>query len=113
MLLKRALVAFTLGPLVLLLIYLGGWIYFLPFVALLTVATIEYSQLMGKLDWPTPLWLLIPAAFAQWILHPSVQNYLFDGLSVNVDILAAALLISLLAGLIYALWLYEQRIDWR
>lgn len=111
MLLKRALVTFTLGPLTLLLIYFGGWIYFLPFAALLIVATIEYSQLMGKHGWPVPLWLLIPAAIAQWILPLSVQSYLFDDLSLSADVLAVALLISLLAALFYVLWLYERRTD--
>jgi phosphatidate cytidylyltransferase len=110
MLLKRALVTFTLGPLTLILIYLGDWYYFLPFAALLIVATIEYSQLMGKLGWPAPVWLLIPAAFAQWILPPSVQSYLFDGLKFSADVLLAALLTSLLAALFYALWLYERRV---
>ena len=111
MLLKRALVTFTLGPLTLFLIYLGDWFYFIPFAALMIVATVEYSQLMGKYGWRAPIWLLIPAAFAQWILPPSVQNYLFDGMSLNVDGLAAALLVSLLAALFYALWLYERESD--
>ena len=65
---------------------------------------------MGKYGWPAPLWLLIPAAFAQWILPQSVQNYLFGGPALSADVLAAALLISLLAALFYALWLYERRI---
>jgi phosphatidate cytidylyltransferase len=111
MLLKRALVALTLGPLTLFLIYLGGWFYFLPFAALLIIATIEYAQLMGKLGWPTPLWLLIPVACAQWILPLSVQSYLFDDLRLNANALAVALLIGLLVALFYALWLYERRTE--
>ena len=59
-LLRRALVVITLGPLTLFLIYQGGWWYFLPFAALLTIATIEFSQLTRKLGWKTPLWLLLP-----------------------------------------------------
>ena len=49
MLLRRAIVVFTLGPLTLLLIYLGGWFYFLPFAALLGIATYEYANLANAL----------------------------------------------------------------
>ena len=49
MLLKRALVVLVLGPITLLLIYLGGWFYFLAFGSLLVIAGVEYSQMIGKL----------------------------------------------------------------
>jgi phosphatidate cytidylyltransferase len=109
MLLKRALVTFTLGPLVLLLIYFGGWFYFLPFAALLIIAAVEYSQLVKKLGWKSPLWLLIPAAFLQWFLPLDVQAQLFGDGGIQVDLVGVFLLISLLAAMGYALWLYEKR----
>ncbi len=109
MLLKRALVVFTLGPLTLLLIYLGGWFYFLPFSALLIIAAVEYSQIVGKLGWKSPLWLLIPAAFFQWFLPLDVQAQLFGEGGIQVNLLGVALIISLLAAMGYALWLYERR----
>ncbi len=108
-LLRRALVVFTLGPLTLFLIYLGGWFYFLPFAALLTIALFEFAKLAEKLGWRTPLWLLFPFALAQWILPEPVLTMLFPDLSITSDLLPLALLVSLLAMLGYALWLYEKR----
>ena len=110
-LLKRALVVFTLGPLALLLIYLGGWYYFLAFAALLTIATIEFSSLMGKLGWRTPLWLLLPIVLAQWLLPLPVRTMLIGMPNVVVDLVSPALMVGLLAVLAYALWLYERRVD--
>lgn len=108
-LLRRALVVFTLGPLTLFLIYLGGWWYFLPFAALLTIATIEFSQLAGKLGWKTPLWLLLPIVFALWLVPVPVRMMLFGTPIVEADLVSPALLIGLLATLGFVLWLYEKR----
>ncbi len=108
-LLRRALVVFTLGPLTLFLIYLGDWFYFLPFAALLTIALLEFTRLTKKLGWRTPLWILFPFAFAQWILPEPVLTMLFPNLSLTFDLLPLAMLISLLVILGYALWLYEKR----
>jgi phosphatidate cytidylyltransferase len=108
---QRSLVTFTLGPLVLLLIYLGGWFYFLPFAALLVVGTIEYSQLMRKLGRLVPLWLLIPAAIVLWILPLPVQELLLGERGLQNDFTNLALLVVLLIALLYALWLYEKRVD--
>ncbi len=108
---KRAIVVFTLGPLTLFLIYLGGWYYFLPFAALLTVATIEYSQLAQKMDWRVPLWLILPIVITQWILPLPVRSMLFDAQESKIDLVSPALLVGLLLILIYVLWLYERRVD--
>lgn len=106
---RRALVFFTLGPLVLLLVYLGGWFYFIPFAGLLIVASIEFSQLGRKAGWRIPLLILIPSAFAQWFLPLGVQEMLFGGGGLQEDFASAALVISLLIALGYALWLYERK----
>lgn len=111
MLLQRALVVFTLGPLTLLLIYLGGWFYFIPFAALLIIGAVEYSQLVGNLGWRSPLWLLIPAVFLQWILPLDVQSQLLGDRGISIDLVAPVLVASLFAALCYALWLYEKRPD--
>lgn len=108
MLLRRALVFFTLGPLTLLLIYLGGWLYFLAFVALLSVATFEYAQLIRRLGWRSPLWLLLPAVALLWFLPLPVQSLLFKQGGLAKDFTEPWLLVSLLASLCYALWLYER-----
>ena len=109
MLLKRALVVFTLGPLTLILIYLGTWFYFIPFAALLTIAAVEYSQLIGKLGWRCPLWLLIPAAFLHWFFPLDVQRQLFGDNGLQVNLVGLSLLLSLLAAIGYALYLYERK----
>lgn len=108
-LLRRALVVFTLGPLTLLLIYLGGWWYFLPFAALLTIATIEFSQLTSQLGWKTPLWLLLPIVYTLWLLPFPVRTMLFGPPVNDADLVSPALLIGLLASLAFVLWLFERR----
>lgn len=105
----RAAVAFTFGPLVLLLIYLGGWPYFLPFAGLLTLGIIEYSQLVGRLGLLAPLWLIVPPSLAYWLLSPLVQTELFGQAVLASDPTAIVTLVSLLVTLLYALWLYEHR----
>jgi phosphatidate cytidylyltransferase len=109
MLLKRALVVLVLGPVTLALIYFGGWFYFLAFGGLLAIAAVEYSQMIGKLGWRSPLWLLIPAAFLQWFLPIDVQVLLFGDGGIHVNLEGLALLVSLLAAMGYALWVFEKR----
>lgn len=111
MLLRRAIVVFTLGPLTLLLIYLGGWFYFLPFAALLTIATFEFSRLNGKLGWRSPFWLLLPFALALWIAPSEVQAMLFGRELSQYDLVGPVILLGLLANMAYALWLFEKRPD--
>lgn len=111
MLLQRALVAIILGPLTLFLIHLGGWFYFVPFAGLLIIATLEYSQLVGKLGWKSPLWILLPATFLQWFLPINVQEQLFSDGGISVNLVGPALVISLFGAMFYALWLYEKRVE--
>ncbi len=106
---RRALVFFTLGPIALLFVYLGGWFYFLPFAGLLIIAAVEFSQLAGLAGWRIPLLILIPSAFAQWYLPLNVQDMLFDDGGIRVELAPAALVISLLLTLGYALWLFERK----
>ncbi len=99
MFLQRALVSFTLGPLALIIAYLGGWFYFVPVTALLLVATIEYAQLMKQLELPIRPWLLVTAVFpihvtAQWLPQPY---------------LPAALAASLGLALATSLFFYEKQ----
>ena len=48
-LLQRAIIALTLGPLALYLMYLGGFYYFIPLVLILILATVEYVQLDAQI----------------------------------------------------------------
>ena len=108
MLWQRALIAFTLGPLALYLVYLGGWFYFVPIVLILLLAAYEYSQMMGEIGLTVSYWLLAPAVLLQLISAQLPELPLFG----------PALLVSLLAIMAYALWLYERRksetapLDW-
>ena len=106
---QRAAITFTLGPLALLLIYLGGWFYFVPLAAVLIIGIVEYNQLMAKIGWRAPLWLLIPSALALWLLAPESRTLLFDGDPFSPYIGEATLVITLLVAMCYGLYLYEFR----
>lgn len=109
MFLQRALVTFTLGPLALYLVYLGGWFYFVPVAAVLLLATIEYADLMRRLQWQVPLWLLLPAVVVQWVLPAPVQTQLFGRVIWGHGLFAPALIASLLAAVAFGLYQYEYR----
>lgn len=109
MLKQRVLVTLILGPLALFLIYLGGWLYAVPLAAILLLAVVEFHQLVGKLGWQSPLWLLIPTALLLWFLPPAVQEMLLGNRGLNIDLSALILFVSLLLAMGYALWLYERR----
>ncbi|MBK9049696.1 MAG: phosphatidate cytidylyltransferase [Chloroflexi bacterium] len=108
MFIQRALITFTLGPLALFLVYLGGWFYFLPVVAILVLATIEYVQLTRKMGWRTHARVLVPIVVGQYVVAQ------FPAWNLNEP----ALLVGIMIVTVYALWLYEQRtsqttlIDW-
>lgn len=99
MFLKRALITFTLGPLALYLIYLGGWFYFLPITAVLLLAAHEYVHMMQRLNWQIPAWVVMTAVLALLIISQwAPPTYL-----------APALVISLLLALYFALRSYEKK----
>ena len=101
MLWQRALIALTLGPLALFLVYLGGWYYFLPIVAIIVLATYEFGQMMRRMGLHISLWILIPAVILQ----------LINGQWPEYQLLGPVTLLSLLAMLAYVLWLYERRLS--
>lgn len=109
MLLRRAIVVFTLGPLTLLLIYLGGWFYFLSFAALLGIAAYEFTRLANQLGWHVPLWLLLPVSLLLWFSPNNVQVMLFGKTVVERDLVSIALLLGLMAAMMHSLWLFERR----
>lgn len=101
MFLQRALISFTLGPLALYLIYLGGLFYFIPLVIILLLAALEYTQLTKKMGWAVPSFLLVPVVFVQWLLAQWPNQSLF----------APLLLVSLLIVAAYILWQYEEGVS--
>ena len=56
---QRAVVALTIGPVLLIATYLGGWFYFIPLLALLVVAGSEYARIMHALNHNVPRLSLI------------------------------------------------------
>lgn len=109
MLWKRALIALTLGPLALYLVYLGGWFYFLPITAVIIIAAYEYAQIMGKIGANVAPWLLAPAVLLQFIMAQWPAALPFFELVT---------LVTLICFMSYALWLYERQksshasLDW-
>jgi phosphatidate cytidylyltransferase len=99
MFIQRFVLTLVLGPLALLLIYLGGWFYFLPIAVVLLFAVVEFAQMMEQLEWSVPLWLLVPAAAVQWVIAQW-------GWTAVVDLTIA---LTLFLMMVYALWQYEQR----
>lgn len=99
MFLQRALITFTIGPLVLYLVYLGGWPYFVPVTALLLLATYEYIHMFRQYGW----------SVSQWIVGTAVLLLLLISQWFSPQYLAPAFLISSMVAMTYALLLYERR----
>ena len=97
MFLRRFIVTFTLGPLVLLLIYLGGYFYFIPFFLLLLLGAWEYTNLMGHLGLKVSPLLLVPL----------VALLLVDGQWPAWELTVPLIMAALFLSMCYALWLYE------
>jgi phosphatidate cytidylyltransferase len=101
MFIQRALITFTLGPLILYFVYLGGLAYFVTIAIVLILATAEYTRMLQKIGWHPSFYLLVVMVFAQWALAqwpwPALADLIF--------------LISLLLILGYTLWLYEKEIS--
>jgi len=98
MFLQRALVTLILGPLALVIIYFGGFLYFIPVATILLLATIEYARMMRLLQRSISLWILIPIVLIQWIVGQ------WSSLQVKVS----PLVIGIFLAMVYALWLYER-----
>lgn len=98
MFLRRALVAGTLGPLLLYLVYEGNWLYFIPITALVTLAAHEYANIMRAMERNTPIWLLLPSV---WVLFWGARHWDYEANQF-------ALFIIFFVTLCYALWLYER-----
>lgn len=95
---QRAIIALTLGPLALFLIYLGDLFYFIPLAVLLALAAFEFSQLLKNIGWHIYFPLLLILVIVQWAL----------GQWPKPDLNGPVLLASLLIILAYTLWTYEK-----
>jgi phosphatidate cytidylyltransferase len=77
----------------------GGIFFFIPIVLIFVLATAEYVRLTARLGWRLPLWLLMPSVILQ----------LAAGQWSGLGLAAPAMVVSLLAVLVYGLWAYEYR----
>jgi phosphatidate cytidylyltransferase len=98
---QRAVITFTLGPLALYFIYLGGFFYAIPLALVLAVAVVEFSHMGNKLGWKTSAWLLVAL----------VLPFFLVGWWRDFDLLGPVTLVALLVVMVYALWLYEVKKD--
>lgn len=98
---QRAIITFTLGPLALYFIYLGGFFYAIPLAFVLAVAAVEFSQMGQNLGWKTSPWVLVPV----------VLPFFIAGWWREWNLLGPVTLVALLVVMVYALWLYEVKKD--
>jgi phosphatidate cytidylyltransferase len=96
---QRAIITFTLGPLALYFIYLGGFFYAVPLAIVLALAAVEYTQITGKLGWQTSARVLIPLVLLFFVV----------GWWREWDLIGPVTLVALLVVMAYALWLYEKK----
>ncbi len=100
MLLQRLLVTLTVGPIVLVAAYFGGWYFFIPIALLMLTAGVEYANMMRVLDHKVPAWLLLPA----------IALLLLGAWQPALNLTGVTLFLSLFIGLIYCLTLFERGI---
>jgi len=98
---QRAIITFTLGPLAIFFIYLGGFFYAIPLAFVLAVAAVEFSQMGNNLGWKT----------SPWVLVPLVLPFFVVGWWRELDLLGPVTLVALLVVMAHALWLYEVKKD--
>ncbi|MCO5184043.1 MAG: phosphatidate cytidylyltransferase [Anaerolineae bacterium] len=97
MFLKRVLITVTLGPLAILLVYLGGLFYFVPLVIFLAIAVVEFTRISTKIGWRSSVIVLLPLVIVQYIVAQWFPQYT-----------APTLVASFVIIMCYGLWLYES-----
>ncbi|MEJ2746476.1 MAG: phosphatidate cytidylyltransferase [Anaerolineae bacterium] len=98
MFLQRAIITLIAGPLVLYLIFLGGWFYFVPVTVILLLAAQEYISIFRRYNWH----------LSQWVVILSVFSLLVVGQWFDIQLLSLVLLLASLSSMTYALYLYEK-----
>jgi phosphatidate cytidylyltransferase len=94
MLSQRVKAALIFVPLVLILIYVGGWAFNLFIVAILLFAAVEYARLFSQLGTSPSLLVLLGG-----ILLFSLQRWFFDGQYLGI-LLSLVIFLTALAALI-------------
>lgn len=96
---QRAIITFTLGPLALYFIFLGGFFYAVPLAVVLALAAVEYVQMTRKMGWQTSAWVLVPLVLVFFVI----------GWWREWELVGPVTLVALLVVMAYALWLYEKK----
>lgn len=128
MLSQRVKAALVFTPLVLIVIYLGGWVYNLFFAAVLLAATFEYWRLFKKIGQTPFLPLMLVGValiiLARWFLPQTLQNHILPILIFSSAVVAliqyergdehAALNFGItLGGILYLGWIGSYLFDLR
>jgi phosphatidate cytidylyltransferase len=95
---QRAVITFTLGPLAIYFIYLGGFFYAIPLAFVLAVAAVEFAQMGRNMGWSTSPWVLVALVLPYFIAGWWWREW---------NLLGPLTLVALLVAMVYALWLYE------
>lgn len=98
MLWQRSIAVFTLGPLTLLLIWLGEFYFFLPVAGFLLLASGEFVSAVRKLGVHLSYFVFLPAVFAQYVAAywPAL------------DLFAPVTAVTSTLFLVIILWRYER-----
>lgn len=98
MFLQRAIITLFAGPLVLLLVFWGGWPYFVPVAGILLLAVREYVIMFHRFNWHLPMWIMVV----------SVLGLLVVGQWFDFQYLSPVMLLGFLGAMTYSLYLYER-----
>lgn len=93
----RLLFSLLFAPVMLGLVYVGGWLYLGAIVLLMVIATAEYANLMKHMGWRTPVWLM-STAVVLLLLAAQFPQYNLTNFIITL---------SVIASLLFALWAYE------
>ena len=102
MLNQRIAIGLTMGPLALLLMYLGGLYFTIPVIGLFLFAAYEYTILMRKMELQVPVWFMLPAVCLSFVAAAVSAEF-------NLPYLPGAMLfVSLFVATLYACILYDR-----
>lgn len=95
---SRVIVGFTGGPLLFLIIYIGGWPFWAVTAAITVLAIREYGVFMSHMGWRLREWLLIPLSL----------SLLLTGLYPDSGLTNLALGFAIVVSMLHSLWQYER-----
>lgn len=100
MILKRSIVVVVMGSLSVIVSWLGGWWFFIPFALLLGISTHEFCRMSKSMRADVPTWSLLPLVALYWT---AVQ------LNLNIQMVGIMFSMTLLVGVVITLWRYKKK----